>query len=417
MTLTPPDISDAHDWVTHYLAGLHADVVDWRPSARFRGGQTAADAALANCDVRGYAARRNEVFPEDARGATALSPYIRHGLISLRTAWDHVAEAPAADRSKFRDELLWQEYARHLYNRLGRRVSSSLRYAPTGDGSHNGWADLAGLACGDAVLEELSRDGWIPNQTRMWLASHWTVRNGSRWTDGERRMYAELLDGSYANRVGWQWTVGSATGRPYGFSRWQVERRAPGLCARCEHRTQCPIEEWPDADSVTPLEVPLELRKGSVAASHAMTGSGHEPETVWMTAESLGDDDPALAAHPELPVWFMFDSPLLRQLQLHPRRLVFMVECLADLAQRRDVTIVIGDPSTIQPPARAAVTAAPVPGFDSRARTFTPAEIHPWPWLAEPHAGSMTSFSAWRSGLPIALRGEDRRRTGARRRR
>ena len=34
----------------------------------------------------------------------------------------HVADAPANDRRKYRDELTWQEYTRHLYARFGRRV-------------------------------------------------------------------------------------------------------------------------------------------------------------------------------------------------------------------------------------------------------------------------------------------------------
>ena len=42
-------------------------------SAAFRGGQTAADAALAGFDVAGYATRRNEVYPAQRRGASPLS--------------------------------------------------------------------------------------------------------------------------------------------------------------------------------------------------------------------------------------------------------------------------------------------------------------------------------------------------------
>jgi deoxyribodipyrimidine photo-lyase len=57
------------------------------------------------------------VYPHARRGASRLSPYIRHGLISLPRAWSSVGGGPAADVSKFRDELLWQEYARHMYAR------------------------------------------------------------------------------------------------------------------------------------------------------------------------------------------------------------------------------------------------------------------------------------------------------------
>lgn len=37
------------------------------------GGQSAANTALANLDIRGYANKRNQVLPKSARGATGLS--------------------------------------------------------------------------------------------------------------------------------------------------------------------------------------------------------------------------------------------------------------------------------------------------------------------------------------------------------
>jgi deoxyribodipyrimidine photo-lyase len=46
-----------------------------------------------------------------------------------------------------------------------------------------------------------------------------------------------------------------------------------------------------------------------------------------------------------------------------------------------------------------AVTHAPVPGFRARAAEVRPVELHPWPWLRRPHAGPVSSFSAWRKGL------------------
>jgi deoxyribodipyrimidine photo-lyase len=88
--------------------------------------------------------------------------------------------------------------------------------------------------CLQSAWSELVSEGWLTNQTRMWLASHWNVRERLGWRDGEDLMYRHLLDGSRAaNRLGWQWTVGALTGKAYGFSRWQVEKRAPGLCATC----------------------------------------------------------------------------------------------------------------------------------------------------------------------------------------
>ena len=191
------------------------------------------------------------------------------------------------------------------------------------------------MACIDATVGELERDGWLVNQTRMWLASHWAVREGARWQDGEDRFFAHLLDGSRAaNRLGWQWTTGVGSSKPYGFSRSQVEKRAPELCAGCERRDACPIADWPDDPPYSSWPEPT---AGTGAHLHGPLEAvvDGEADVVWLTAESLGDDDPALAAHPDLPVVFVFDEPLLARLRLDAKRLVFLTETLAELGTTR----------------------------------------------------------------------------------
>jgi deoxyribodipyrimidine photo-lyase len=121
-------------------------------------------------------------------------------------------------------------------------------------------------------------------------------------------------------------------------------------------------------------------------------------EAVWLTAESLGDGDPALAAHPDLPVVFVFDAPLLERLRLSGKRLVFLAECLADLAARRDVEVRLGPVPEELGRRRLAVTYAPVPGFARRGGLLDLAELHPWPWLERPGTQRLTSFTAWRKG-------------------
>jgi deoxyribodipyrimidine photo-lyase len=405
-----PGPAAAVAWVRRHLGHLCLEGPDGvAASPAFRGGQTAADAALAALDVAGYARRRNEVHPRQRRGATRLSPYVRHGLLDLPTLWSHVADAPRADREKYRDELLWQEYARHLYARVGRGTRRPLSHAPPevppGAVSADPWSP--DMACMDLVVGELERDGWLVNQTRMWLASQWTVRAGRDWREGEDRFFRHLLDGSRAaNRLGWQWTVGTGTGRPYGFSRWQVRRRAPGLCDTCRLRECCPVETWPDDGPAAPaVDPPSELRRdpdpGATAGPAAADPDGGSPDCVWLTFESLGDADPALAAHPRPPVVAVFDEALLGRLRLSGKRLVFLAETLADLATRRALEIHRGDPVAVLAGRRPAVTHAPVPGFQDRVRRLRPAAVHPWPWLVRPHAGPASSFTAWRRAAGV----------------
>lgn len=385
-----------------HLADLSCDQATGSP--RYRGTQAAADAALAGFDVSGYAGRRNEVFPINRRGASGLSPWIRHGQLSLPTVWNSVT-GPSRDVAKFRDELRWQEYSRHLYARIGSSMAVPIRFEPRSEASadHGGKAWDRSMLCVHTVLTELERDGWLVNQTRMWLASQWTVRHGAEWRIGEDRFFAHLLDGSRAaNRLGWQWTIGAATGKPYGFSRWQVNKRAPGLCGRCEHRHRCPIESWPTERPLTPVSEPPGIRSTGKSSPDAGPGAGpvasllyQEPSVVWITAESLGDADPALRSHPDLPVIFVFDEPLLRRLQLSGKRFVFLAERLAELGVSRDLRLMRGRPVEVLAGLRFAVTFTPVPGWRRIVETAQPAVLHPWPWLHRPGAGSVSSFSAW----------------------
>ena len=393
-----PDRTYAVQWVREHLG----DLASGDPAAApVRGGQQAADAALQAFDVTGYARRRNNVLPVQARGASGLSPYIRHGLLQLPRVYDFVAGGPSDDVEKFRDELLWQEYARHLYARLGDATKRSLRYSVREDGppEHNPWDTQA--SCLQASWQELTQTGYLTNQARMWLASHWTVREGWGWRDGEDLFFRHLLDGSRAaNRSGWQWTVGALTGKPYGFSRWQVRKRAPELCNRCPLSSNCPIEGWPDEVMPEPRSLvdPRMRRDNDVegAAGPRDIVTSDEPHFVWLTAESLADDDPALRANPDLPVVFVFDEPLLRRLRLSYLRLVFLTEALADLAERRTLDIYRGDVSEVLASIGPfAVTFTPVPGWRRVTALAQPSQVHPWPWLRRPHAGSITSFTAW----------------------
>jgi deoxyribodipyrimidine photo-lyase len=107
----------------------------------------------------------------------------------------------------------------------------------------------------------------------------------------------------------------------------------------------------------------------------------------------MGDADPALVAHPELPVVFVFNEEALQKLQLSSKRIFFYLETLQDLAQRREVIVYMGDPYQFASENAVAVTYAPVPSF---ANFEEVAELHPFLWLRKPHAKSVRSFSAWR---------------------
>jgi deoxyribodipyrimidine photo-lyase len=362
------------------------------------GGQRAADAALESLDITGYANLRSEVLPRENRGASVLSPYIRHNLLTLDQVYRAVKDAPFRDKEKFRDELYWQEYARHLYARLGPRLFENLRFDANWSSQGDGWNRE--MRCIDEVVSELESDGWLVNQTRMWLASHWTVRNDKGWLHGQERMHRELIDGSRAaNLLGWQWTVGAGTGKPYGFAKWQVDKRAPGICTKCPLRSNCPIENFPD--EVSPRQLDRNPLLDSDPDPQRTAGPLEilrlrKADFVLLTIDSLGDADGALASNPDLPALFIFNKSALGKLQLSSRRIGFYLQTLQDLATRRELKVYLGDPYEFANTNEVAVTFAPVPSF----RKFKKlAEVHPYPWLKTPQAGSVRSFTSWRQKI------------------
>jgi deoxyribodipyrimidine photo-lyase len=120
------------------------------------------------------------------------------------------------------------------------------------------------------------------------------------------------------------------------------------------------------------------------------------PELVMLTIDSLGDNDPALLAHPELPAVFVFNETALTKLQLSAKRIYFYLETLQDLATRRELQVYLGNPYQFALNNPVAITYAPVPSFKKFQEL---AEIHPYPWLKQPHGKSVRSFSAWRTAI------------------
>lgn len=407
--LPTPVRGSESEWVTEHLHGLYSGPArDANASHQeLSGTQAAADRALAALDLRRYASDRNQVLPVKARGATRLSAWIRHGFLSLPEVAAAAEHAPGSsgDRTKFIDELWWQEYARHVYARLGPKMAHPLRFRPPGlpvlrDAGDPDQIWDRKMLCMDTAREELETEGYLVNQTRMWLSSHWTVRHGADWRDGEDWFFRHLLDGSRAaNRLGWQWTIGAGTGKVYGFARWQVNKRSPGLCARCPLASDCPIEDWPDAEELEPVQADPQLRQDSsvyATAGPEAVLTTNTPQVVWITAESLGDTDPALRAHEDLPVVFIWDEALLTGLQLAGHRLVYLTQRLAEIGSERDLQIWRGNPTEVLDSMSVATTFAPVPGFRRINRDLQIAELHPWPWLARPKDQTVASYTAWR---------------------
>ena len=376
-------------------------VCDEYTESIFRGGQSTADEYLANLDINGYSKKRNNVYPESKRGSSYLSPYIRHGLLGLREVWNAVDDFPYEDRTKFRDELLWQEFSRHLYAIMGKKMQKMLNYSMENNNKH---VNSDEMNCIQTIENELVKTGYMVNQTRMWLSSHRSFRSENSWRVYEDYMFKHLVDGSrFANRLGWQWVMGGQTGKLYGFAQSQVKNRAPKLCQECTLQYNCPIQTWPDETIYQPISQNLDFEIAERFGPTNIIDSGEQPEVVWLTGESLGDDDPALKNNSELPVVFVFDELLLSKLKLSSKRINFLLDTLREISHKKDLSVFIDDPKFILKEQKFAVTYACVPKYRDITSLIKPTTEFPSRRLAEPISFYPKSYSSWKKKIKLSV--------------
>ena len=368
------------------------------------GGQSIADEKLSNLDITNYSKKRNNVLPKKARGASNLSPYIRHGLLNLIDVWNRVENFDYEDKNKFRDELLWQEFSRHIYSIVSKKSKNELNFHISTDNNFN-FDTTNKMNCISNIKNELEKTGYIVNQTRMWFASHFGLRDQKYWNLHEDYMFKHLLDGSrFANRLGWHWVMGSQTGKLYGFAKNQVLNRANELCNNCDLKYNCPIESWPNTVSIDIIEQNFDLdSRKNFGPDTTLTDTDLEPDYVWLTGESLGDNDPALKFYDNLPVIFVFDEKLLKSIKISTKRINFLLQTLKELNEKKELFVYIGDPIEILKDKKIAVTFAPVPKYKYLSQNIKPLVEFPAVRLVKPIDFYPSSYSSWKKQAKLNI--------------
>ncbi|OCW58878.1 cryptochrome/photolyase family protein [Hoeflea olei] len=219
-----PDCEALESWQLHpfkpdWSGGLQET---WTP------GEDGAHARLAvflDQRLQGYAERRDIPGKPTTSG---LSPHLATGEITPAQIIEALSQsdAPAApdDRSKFRKEVGWREFAWHLLVNDPDLVTSN--HNPKFDDFP--WSDnaaalaawqkgMTGYPIVDAGMRELWQTGWMHNRVRMVVASFLTKHLLIDWRQGEAWFWDTLVDADPAsNAVSWQWVAGSgADAAPY----------------------------------------------------------------------------------------------------------------------------------------------------------------------------------------------------------
>ena len=193
-------------------------------------------AGLARLEI--FAGRAGDVYdrcrnydlgPEQRANVSALSPWIRHRLITeeevIRAT---LARHPFEKAERYLHEVFWRTYFKgwlehhpsvwHAYQAgLRRHIKSVDRDRRLAASFAQATAGETGIECFDAWAEELVRTGYLHNHARMWFASIWIFTLELPWELGADFFLRHLMDGDPAsNTLAWRWVAGLQTkGRPY----------------------------------------------------------------------------------------------------------------------------------------------------------------------------------------------------------
>lgn len=190
-----------------------------------RGGREEAEDHLGWIDPVAYARTRNHLDG----AVTQLSPFIRHGVVSLADVRDRVLSAVgnASDAEKMVQQLAWRDYWQRLYMQMGDKIWDDQEDYKTGFSADDYADELprdilnanTGVAAMDMFIHELVTTGWLHNHARLYLASYICHFRRIKWQAGARFFLKHLLDGDVAsNNLSWQWVASTFANKPYYFN-------------------------------------------------------------------------------------------------------------------------------------------------------------------------------------------------------
>ncbi|MGL5865769.1 MAG: FAD-binding domain-containing protein [Dermatophilaceae bacterium] len=314
-----------------------------------RGGRSAALTALGRIDPAGYGRTRNSLDG----AVTRLSPYLRHGVLTLDEVRRHVLDIDPGGAYTLVNELSWRDYFVRVRAVLGADVWRDIERWKTGAPSSaydpHLPADIdqgrTGLACVDAWSEELRTTGYLHNHVRMWLASYLVHHRKVAWQAGARWFLTHLLDGdSASNNLSWQWVSSTFGAKPYLWNRENLRKYAGDrYCGGCPVRDSgCPFAA--SYDTLSGRLFPDGLLAAGVAEVDAdrlrlvLNSPLREPidprpedTVVWLHGERLSPTNEALMANPGRPAVYVWDEALWRDPGFSPLRATFLQECLAEV--------------------------------------------------------------------------------------
>ncbi|WP_214798904.1 MULTISPECIES: deoxyribodipyrimidine photo-lyase [unclassified Exiguobacterium] len=181
--------------------------------------------AAAKRRLSDFVANRIDAYDEDRdipaiAGTSRLSPYLRTGVLSIRTVTEAVLKAPkSSGRDTYYDELLWREFYYMIMVQFpglkDRPFNDKYKHLDweNDDENFQAWCDgKTGYPIVDAAMRQLNETGWMHNRLRMIVASFLSKHLMIDWRKGERYFEQKLIDYEAASNIGgWQWAASVGT--------------------------------------------------------------------------------------------------------------------------------------------------------------------------------------------------------------
>jgi len=322
----------------HYVKRLFPNAQGGDLAGAWSGGRLNALNKLNSIDAVTYA--RNRDFLNGA--VTHLSPYLRHGCLTLSETFAAVKKRFGLDAEMLLTELTRRDYWRQVWFAEGSAIYSEMEppkvaiaYAPLTDAVMQG---KTGLPCMDAFIGDLLTTGYVHNHARMWLASYIVHHLKMDWRAAADWFEAHLLDGDVAsNHLSWQWVASTFSSKPYYFNKESLARYTGAkYCANC--KVKCPFDDSYEALNTRLFSqtVAAHAKQYTLKPAPMRVASSHKAIAVYVHDEMLSPTNSVLIR--PFPKIFVFDPQLYRHWSLN--RLQFVADCLSEMM---NVEVWVGD--------------------------------------------------------------------------
>lgn len=211
------DVSAGAGAMLEAMGYQQTDLGQWRTNSVRERLAHFIDTALA-----GYKDSRD--FPANEEGTSRLSPYLRHGLISVRECCRLASHFDNKGSHTWMNEIIWREFYSHILWHFPDSVHNEFQeqYRGLAWGDNKEWLERwkegkTGYPIVDAAMRELLETGYMHNRSRMIVASFLTKDLHLDWRLGEEHFAQHLMDYELASNVGgWQWAASTGTdAQPY----------------------------------------------------------------------------------------------------------------------------------------------------------------------------------------------------------